>query len=107
MSCASVITWFSSLTFLGGLGNDMDSIEVRALKNSTVKETVNRASSGDNDKKRSHLLPPSATGDTEETGSAPFKVSMSKSRPASRRQSNVTGMLPFMFVSCLCVNLTS
>jgi hypothetical protein len=92
----SVITWLSSFTFLGGLGPELASsaVEVRALKNSTVQDTVNTAGSsvpGDNG---SPSLLSLAAGTTTDTGSAPREPKMSKSRPSSRRQSNVTGIVP-------------
>lgn len=103
----SVITWLSSFTFLGGLGNELaSSVEVRALKNSTVQETVNTASSAIHDEKESLSVSSPAVGDTSETGSVPSRANMSKSRPSSRRQSNVAGMCSPACIWCMFTMLT-
>jgi hypothetical protein len=89
-----LITWFSvsvSSLVYKGLGKETtSSIEVRALESSKAKESTDESRIL-NQPNIETIEQDSSTGDSKGVGYTPFKSTMSKSRPSSRRQSTVAG----------------
>jgi hypothetical protein len=90
-----LITWFTvSVSYLvyKGLGKETtSSIGVRALEGSKAKESIDDSRILEEEPKIETTEQDSSTGDSKGVGYTPFKSTMSKSRPSSRRQSTVAG----------------
>jgi hypothetical protein len=100
MVAGGLITWFtvsvSSLVYKG-LGTTTSSIEVRALESSKAadsKDDEEESRINQEESQKEKTEHDSSTGDIKRAGYTPFKSIMNKSRPSSRRQSNVAGKQP-------------
>jgi hypothetical protein len=100
MVAGGLITWFtvsvSSLVYKG-LGTTTSSIEVRALesrKAADSKDDEEESGINQEESKKETTEQDSSTGDIKRVGYTPCKSIMNKSRPSSRRQSNVAGKQP-------------
>lgn len=101
MVAGGLITWFtvsvSSLVYKGLGTTTTSSIEVRALENGKAtdsKDDYDESGINQEESNKETTKQDSSTGDTQGAGYTPFKSIMNKSRPSSRRQSNVAGKLP-------------